>query len=163
MEIVVRTLSIRDWQTVSNIYAEGIDTGLATFETEVPSWEDWTLKYIDTCRFVAEINDQVVGFAVLTLVSKRKVYKGVAEVSIYVAETHRNKTIGKSLLKELIKKSESQGFWTLQAGIFSENKASIQLFKNCGFRVVGIRKKIGMLDNKWFDNHFLERRSKSII
>ena len=163
MEIVVRTLLIKDWTTVAKIYAEGIATGIATFETEIPSWEDWTTKYIDTCRIVAEINNQVVGFAVLTSVSKRKVYKGVAEVSVYIAEAYRNQTIGKTLLIALIKKSETQGFWTLQAGIFSENKASIHLFENCGFRVVGIREKIGMLNNKWFDNHFLERRSKSIL
>ena len=160
MEIAVRPLVLKDWPTVSKIYAEGITTGLATFETEVPSWEDWTIKYIDTCRLVAEIDNQVVGFAVLTSVSNRKVYRGVAEVSVYIAEAHRNKTIGKTLLIALINKSESQGFWTLQAGIFSENKASIHLFKNCGFRVVGIREKIGKLNNTWFDNHFLERRSK---
>ena len=163
MEIVVRALLIKDWRAVARIYADGIATGLATFETKVPSWEDWTTKYIDTCRIVAEINNQVVGFAVLSSVSNRKVYKGVAEVSVYIAETYRNKTIGKTLLIGLIEKSEAQGFWTLQAGIFSKNKASIQLFENCGFRVVGIREKIGMLNNKWLDNHLLERRSKFIL
>jgi len=163
MEIAVRSLLISDWPTVSKIYAEGIATGVATFETEVPSWEDWTIKYIDTCRLVAEINNHVVGFIVLSSVSNRTVYKGVAEVSVYIANPFRNKSIGKTLLMGLIRKSESYGFWTLQAGIFSNNKASIHLFENCGFRIVGIREKTGMLKNRWFDNYFLERRSKSII
>lgn len=160
MEIVVRPLLKTDWESVSKIYREGIATGIATFETEVPAWQLWDEKYIEHCRIVAELNHEVIGFAVLSQVSKREVYKGVAEVSVYVSTNHRGKNIGKILLTQLIKESESKGFWTLQAGIFSENIASIRLHENCGFRVVGIREKIGELHGKWHDNCLLERRRK---
>lgn len=163
MEIVVRELLKTDWNAVSKIYGEGIVTGIATFETEVPDWELWNEKYINVCRFVAELNKEVVGFAVLSQVSKRKVYSGVAEVSVYVLTNHRRHKIGETLLKQLILVSETLGFWTLQANIFSENIASINLHKKCGFRIVGIREKIGMLHGKWHDNHLLERRSNLII
>lgn len=159
MGIVVRALNKTDWQAVSKIYAEGIATGIATFETDVPSWELWNEKYIDDCRLVAELNKEVVGFAVLSQVSKRKVYSGVAEVSVYVSSNHRGHKIGETLLNQLIKASEAHGFWTLQANIFSENTASINLHNKCGFRLVGIREKIGKLHGKWHDNHLLERRS----
>ena len=159
MEIVVRPLLKTDWQSVSKIYEEGIDTGIATFETEVPTWELWNEKYIEHCRIVAELDCEVVGFAVLSQVSKRAVYKGVAEVSVYVSTNHRRKNIGETLLTQLIKESESKGFWTLQAVIFSENKASIKLHEKCRFRVVGVREKIGKLQGKWHDNYLLERRS----
>lgn len=160
MEIVVRPLLKTDWESVSKIYGEGIATGIATFETEVPTWQLWNEKYIEHCRIVAELNHEVVGFAVLSQVSKREVYKGVAEVSVYVSTNHRGKNIGKIVLIQLIKESESKGFWTLQAGIFSENIASIRLHEKCGFRVVGIREKIGKLHGKWHDNYLLERRRK---
>jgi len=163
MEIVVRELLKTDWNAVSKIYGEGIVTGIATFETEVPDWELWNEKYINVCRFVAELNKEVVGFAVLSQVSKRKVYSGVAEVSVYVLTNLRRHKIGETLLKQLILVSETLGFWTLQANIFSENIASINLHKKCGFRIVGIREKIGMLHGKWHDNHLLERRSNLII
>lgn len=159
MEIVVRPLLKTDWESVSKIYEEGIATGIATFETEVPTWELWDKKHIEHCRIVAEINREVVGFAVLSQVSKREVYKGVAEVSVYVSTNHRGKNIGKVLLTQLVRESESKGFWTLQAGIFSENIASICLHEKCGFRIVGIREKIGKLHGKWHDNYLLERRS----
>lgn len=159
MVIVVRPLVKNDWETISKIYADGIATGIATFETEVPDWELWNEKYIEHCRIVAELNHEVVGFTVLSQVSKREVYKGVAEVSVYVSERYRGKNIGETLLIQLIKESENKGFWTLQAGIFSENLASIQLHEKCGFRIVGIREKIGKLHGKWHDNHLLERRS----
>lgn len=162
MEIVVRPLLKTDWKSVSKIYAEGISTEIATFETQVPSWELWNEKYIENCRIVAELNHEVVGFAVLSQVSKREVYKGVAEVSLYVSEQQRGNHIGEILLNQLIKESEEHGFWTLQAAIFSENVASIRLHEKCGFRVVGVREKIGKLHGKWHDNHFLERRSDMI-
>ncbi len=160
--VAIHSLVPSDWEAVLKIYAEGIDTKLATFETEILSWELWDKKYINSCRLVAEIDDQVVGFAVLSKVSQREVYKGVAEVSVYVAEDSRGKGIGEAILKQLIKESEDNGFWTLQAGIFSENLPSIELHKKCGFRVVGIKKKIGQLEGKWHDNHYLERRSKTV-
>lgn len=162
LKLKIRTFKEQDWASVSTIYAEGIATGIATFETEVPSFDVWDKKFIKTCRLVAEIDHQVVGFAVLSQVSNRKVYKGVAEVTIYISESKRGQGIGKQLLNALISESENQGFWTLQAGIFSLNKPSIELHKNCGFRVVGIREKIGKRDGKWLDNHFLEKRSNSV-
>jgi len=162
MEIVVRPLLIKDWTSVSKIYADGIATGIATFETEVPDWKTWNNKFVDSCRIVAIQDKSVVGFAVLSLVSKRYVYRGVAEVTLYVDKDYHGNGIGKILLEELIKQSEEHGFWTLQAGIFSENVASINLHKKCGFRIVGVKEKIGQLHGKWHDNHFLERRSKII-
>ncbi len=157
--LVIRPLMNTDWESVSRIYEEGIRTGIATFETEVPNWEQWNKKHVSSCRLVAELNGDVVGFAALSKVSNRKVYKGVAEVSVYVSEKHRGQHIGVTLLKQLIEDSETNGFWTLQAGVFSENSASINLHMQCGFRIVGIREKIGRRDDEWYDNHFLERRS----
>lgn len=161
--IAIRSFNKNDWTSVSKIYAQGIATGIATFETEVPSFEVWDQKFLKQCRIVAENEDEVIGFGALSQVSKREVYKGVAEVTIYVAERSRGKGVGKLLLNTLIKESEEQGFWTLQAGIFSENVASIRLHEQCGFRVIGIREKIGQRNGKWYDNHFLERRSKSVM
>ena len=163
MKLEIRAFNNQDWTSVSKIYAEGIATGVATFETEVPSFNVWDNKFIKQCRLVAEANSKVVGFAVLSQVYKREVYKGVAEVTVYMATNERGKGIGKMLLEALVIESEKKGFWTLQAGIFSANKASIELHKKCGFRVVGIREKIGKRGGKWHDNHFLERRSKLII
>ena len=163
MNIKIRTFKTTDWTSVSEIYAQGIATGIATFETEVPSFEVWDSKFIKKCRFVAENDERVIGFGVLSQVSRRKVYKGVAEVTVYVAEDSRGKGVGKQLLKAMITESEVLGFWTLQAGIFSENVPSIKLHEQCGFRIVGIREKIGQRNGKWHDNHFLERRSKSIM
>ena len=162
MEIVVRSLLKTDWYSVSKIYEEGITTGIATFETKVLSWDFWNEKYIEHCRIVAEIKNKVVGFAILSQVSKREVYKGVAEVSVYVSNLHKGKHVGETLLNHLIKESEAQGYWTLQAAIFSENNPSIRLHEKCGFRIVGVREKIGKLHGKWHDNHLLERRSKLI-
>ncbi len=162
MNVVLRTFKKEDFDAVSSIYEEGVATGMATFETEVPDWTTWNKKYIDSCRIVATISGSIVGFAVLSQASKRNVYKGVAEVSVYVKNEYQGKGIGESLLKQLIIKSEANGFWTLQAGIFSENITSINLHKKCDFRVIGIREGIGQLNGKWHDNHFLERRSKNI-
>lgn len=160
--LTTRPLVKTDWISVSKIYKDGINTGIATFETTVPNWEQWHAKHIACCRIVAEIANNIVGFAVLSPTSKREVYKGVAEVTVYVSENFRGQKIGELLLNKLIKESEINGFWTLQAGIFSENIASISLHKKCGFRLIGIREKIGKLNQKWYDNHFFERRSKYI-
>lgn len=162
MNISFRAFKKEDWALVSKIYGEGIDTGIATFETEAPSFDVWNAKFIKKCRIVAEVNNEVVGFATLSQVSNRKVYKGVAEVTVYVAKDIRGNSIGEKLLLDLVHKSEKEGFWTLQAGIFSLNKPSIQLHKKCGFRIVGVREKIGKRDGKWYDNHFLERRSNKV-
>tara|TARA_R110002050_G_scaffold57866_7_gene130273 strand:- start:68498 stop:68989 length:492 start_codon:yes stop_codon:yes gene_type:complete len=160
MEIVVRPLLKEDWHSVSRIYEEGIATGIATFETECPNWKQWDDKCISDCRIVAVFNNQIAGFAVLSPVSKRNVYKGVAEVSVYIAQDFRGNHIGELLLENLIDKSEEFEFWTLQASIFSENRASINLHQKCGFRIVGVREKIGQLHGRWHDNQLLERRSK---
>jgi phosphinothricin acetyltransferase len=126
----------------------------------VPSYDVWNEKFIKTCRLVAVDGNLVVGFAVLSQVSKREVYKGVAEVTIYITESQRGKGIGRQLLDALVFESENEGFWTLQAGIFSLNEASIELHKKCGFRIVGLREKIGKRNSIWHDNVLMERRSK---
>lgn len=160
MNASIRIFEEKDWTSVSEIYAQGIATGIATFETKVPSYDVWNEKFIKTCRLVAVDGNQVVGFAVLSQVSKREVYKGVAEVTIYITESQRGKGIGKQLLDALVIESENDGFWTLQAGIFSLNHASIELHKKCGFRIVGLREKIGKRNGIWYDNVLMERRSK---
>ncbi|MCO4822221.1 MAG: N-acetyltransferase [Flavobacteriaceae bacterium] len=162
MEIAVRSLIPSDFLKVASIYKAGIATGMATFETKVPSWDVWDNKYIDTCRIVAEVEGQVVGFAVLSQVSQREVYSGVAEVSVYVAEAFRGKGVGKLLLRQLVSMSETNGYWTLQAGIFPKNLSSIKLHEACGFRILGVREKIGQSHGIWYDNVLMERRSKII-
>ena len=160
MEFV--SLNPEHYSEVSRIYEEGLATGIATFETDVPDWKTWDEKFLPECRFVAIENDQVVAWCALSAVSKRKVYKGVAEVTIYVDEQHRGKGIGKSLLEHLIQCSEESGLWTLNAAIFPQNITSIRLHENCGFRIVGYREKIAKRDGVWHDNVLLERRSKKI-
>ncbi len=161
-KVQIEHFSKSDWPKISTIYKEGIATGIATFETNIPSWETWDASHIASCRLKAVINYETVGWVALSLASKREVYKGVAEVSIYITTKFRNLGIGALLLSALIEESEKQGFWTLQAGIFSQNKSSIALHKSLGFREIGFREKIGKLDNIWYDNIILERRSKKI-
>ncbi len=148
---------------VAAIYREGLDTGFASFETEVPSWEVWNQKFLATCRFVAVDGQKVIGWAALNPVSKRLVYSGVAENTVYVAASQRSTGIGRKLLNHLVTASEKSGFWTLQAAIFPQNTASLKLHQACGFRVVGLREKIGKRNGEWYDNIFLERRSKKIF
>jgi len=147
------------YPSIAKIYAEGLATGQATFETEVPNWQTWDQSHLKACRIAAVDQDNMLGWAAISPVSSRQVYRGVAELSIYVAAVARGKGIGKALLDELIKQSESNNFWTLQAGIFSMNKASISLHQKCGFRIIGYREKVGKLGVKWIDNMLLERRS----
>ena len=162
-DIAISNFTHQDWSVISEIYRQGIATGIATFETQIPSWEQWDATHINSCRFKAEMNNEIVGWAALSPVSKREVYRGVAEVSIYIASDFRKLGIGKLLLQHLIKESEAEGFWTLQAGIFSQNKASIALHKALGFREIGFREKVAKLHDIWYDNTLLERRSKKII
>lgn len=163
MKYKIREMTFNDWKQVRRIYLEGIATGNATFEIEVQGWKKWNSSHIVSCRLVAYFDDTILGFIVLSPVSSRCVYAGVAEVSIYVGEKFRGKGIGKALLDKLIKLSEKKGYWTLQAGIFPENIASLNLHKMCGFREVGIRKKIGKMKNgTWRDVILLERRSKIV-
>ncbi len=147
------------WDAVKTIYEEGIATGNATFQTSAPSWEEWNSDHITKSRFVAVENGAVLGWAALTPVSGRCVYAGVAEVSVYVLPASQGKGVGKALLNALIESSEANGFWTLQAGIFPENIASVRLHESCGFRVIGAREKIGKMNGVWRNTLLLERRS----
>ena len=160
--MTIRKMLPTDWDAVAKIYKEGIATGFATFETEVPQWENWDRAHTQHCRFVMTKSNEILGWAALSPVSSRCVYGGVAEVSVYVAGNARGKGVGKQLLFSLISESEKQGIWTLQAGIFPENSASIELHKKMGFRLIGVRERIGKLGDTWQDNIILERRSKKI-
>jgi phosphinothricin acetyltransferase len=160
--LIFRKLNQSDWEQVSKIYSEGLDTGNATFETNVPNWNDWNNGHLSDCRIVAEKGERVVGWSALSPVSSRCVYGGVAEVSVYVSSEHKGKKVGTRLLERLIKESEDIGIWTLQAGIFPENKGSIIIHKRLNFREVGFREKIGKLNDIWRDTILLERRSKKI-
>jgi phosphinothricin acetyltransferase len=153
-----------DWSAVQAIYAAGVATGEATFETEVPGWEKWDARHRASCRLVADEGGTagVVGWAALSPVSERHVYRGVAEVSVYVAATARGRGVGEALLAALVRESEGDGIWTLQAGIFPENRASVRLHQRCGFRVVGRRERLGELAGAWRDVLLLERRSRSV-
>lgn len=158
--LVFKEIHKDDFDSVSEIYSQGLNTGIATFETEVPDWEKWNVKFHSNCRILAELNNEVAGFAVLSPVSNREVYKGVAEVTIYVKDKHRGKGIGKKLLEELISQSEHNGYWSLQASIFPQNIASIKIHQNCGFRLIGKKEKIGKRHGIWYDNLIFEKRSK---
>lgn len=151
-----------DWSNVARIYAEGMATGYATFEKDVPSYEDWNKDHLSNCRIVAEEKGEIYGWAALSPVSGRCVYGGVAEVSVYVAENARGLGVGKSLMQALITQSEDAGLWTLQAGIFPENTASIILHEKVGFRKIGYRERVGKLDQTWKDNVLFERRSTKV-
>jgi len=148
-----------DWGAVEAIYREGIATGNATFETETPSWEQWDARHLQIARLVVRDEEGVCGWGALSPVSMRRVYAGVAEVSVYVAERARGRGFGKVLLEGLIRESERHGIWTLQAGIFLENAASVRLHAACGFRAVGRRERVGMLRGVWRDTVLMERRS----
>lgn len=160
MEII--NLLPEHWETVKKIYEEGIATGNATFQTTTPTWEEWNQAHISIPRLIAIEKDEIMGWAALTPVSGRCVYAGVAEVSIYIGSHAREKGIGKQLLNQLIVESEKQNIWTLQSGIFPENKASISLHISAGFRLIGSREKIGKMDGIWRDIVLLEKRSQSI-
>lgn len=155
-------MTAADWPHVRSVYLEGIATGDATFETEAPDWEKWDASHLPQCRLVARAGAQVMGWAALAPVSSRRVYAGVMEVSVYVAESFRGRGIGETLLGALISCSEQHGIWTLQAGILPENKASLALHRRCGFREVGRRERIGKLDGVWRDVVLLERRSETV-
>jgi L-amino acid N-acyltransferase YncA len=148
-----------DWPAVEAIYREGIATGNATFEAESPGWERWNANHHTHSRLVVREGNAIVGWAALSPVSARRVYAGVAEVSLYVTGPARGRGVGKALLLALIEQSENNEIWTLQAGIFPENAASLALHKSCGFREVGQREKMGRLNGTWRNVVLLERRS----
>ena len=157
----IRGLRPEDWPAVRGIYEDGIRDGDATFETEIPSWERWDAAHPEL-RLVAEREGAVVGWAALSPASSRHAYRGVGEVSVYVAEDARGGGIGRTLLEELVRRSERIGYWTLTAGVFPENEASLRLHEACGFREVGVRRGIGESDGVWRDVVWLERRSTVI-
>lgn len=158
----VRAMTPDDQERVLEIYGEGIATGDATFETEVPTWHGWDGGHLDACRLVAEEEGRVIGWAALSPVSDRCAYGGVAEVSVYVDGGHRGRGVGSGLLRALVEASEAEGLWTLQAGIFPENEGSVAVHGKCGFRVVGRRERLGCLDGRWRDVLLLERRSEVV-
>lgn len=158
----IEPLTREHWEAVRAIYLQGIATGNATFETTAPEWEAWDAGHLAPCRLVAKLGGEVVAWAAISPVSKRAVYRGVAEHSIYVAEKARREGIGRLLLKELISESEATGIWTLQSGIFPENVASIRLHTSLGFRIVGTRERIGFMNGRWRDTVLMERRSSKI-
>jgi len=151
-----------DWPVVREIYLEGIASRQATFETEAPTWEAWDASHSPLARLVARKGETVVAWAALSPVSSRKAYAGVAEVSVYVAESQRGGGLGRQLLEALIGESETNGIWSLLAVMFPENAASVALHRRCGFREVGRRERIGKLDGVWRDTILLERRSQQI-
>jgi L-amino acid N-acyltransferase YncA len=162
MNFELSELTAQHWDEVLAIYLEGIATGLATFETDAPSWERWDAAHLRCCRLIAREGLTVKGWAALCPVSARSVYSGVAEVSVYVGERHRGAGTGRSLLEALVKASEASGIWMLQASIFKENRASMALHGACGFREVGCRERIARLDGRWRDTILMERRSKIV-
>ncbi len=167
MNITIRKMAPGDWPTVAAIYQEGIETGHATFEEEVPAWEGWDEAHLSACRLVAEGGNQVVGWAALSPVSDRCVYGGVAEVSVYVGAARWGRGVGAPLLTAIIEESEGTGFWSLQAQMFPENAASVALHKKCGFREVGRRERVGRMNygpmkGVWRNVLLLERRSDMV-
>ncbi|MBN1680764.1 MAG: N-acetyltransferase [Anaerolineae bacterium] len=162
MTTTINRLQAADWPQVAVIYKEGIATGQATFETDVPDWDTWNAAHRSDCRLVARENETILGWAALSPVSGRCVYGGVAEVSVYVAASARGQGIGKALLHALITASEEAGIWTLQAGIFRENTTSLALHRICGFRDIGYRERLGCLHGVWKDVVLMERRSSVV-
>ncbi|OEC01458.1 phosphinothricin acetyltransferase [Lysinibacillus sphaericus] len=160
--LIIRKMEQKDLKAVLEIYKEGIETGMATFQTEVPSEQEWDEGHHATLRFVTEDQNKVVGWIGISPVSARAVYSGVGEVSVYISSDSKGKGIASKLFKVLIEESEIAGFWTLQSSIFAINAASIRLHTKMGFRIVGTREKIAMLHGKWNDTIIMEKRSDII-
>jgi phosphinothricin acetyltransferase len=159
MNITIRAMKADDWNAVQHIYMEGIATNNATFQTSAPAWGDWDKGHLSTCRLVAEKDGEIAGWAALSHVSSRCVYRGVAELSIYVGDKHRGVGVGAALMSKLIITSEKEGIWTLQSGVFPENLHSLALQRKFGFREIGCRRRLGQLHGVWRDVLLLERRS----
>jgi L-amino acid N-acyltransferase YncA len=165
---VVFLMEERHWAPVREIYQAGIDTGHATFESSPPAtWETWQENHIHELSLVALDGGVVLGWAALSSSSDRCVYAGVAENSVYVAPAAKGRGIGRQLLDALIERSEAKNIWTLQAGIFPENVASVALHKAAGFHLVGIRQRLGKMQHgplagEWRDVLSLERRSARV-
>jgi L-amino acid N-acyltransferase YncA len=148
---------------VSDIYQKGIDTKIATFTPAVPDYKTFDMNHIKDARWVAMIDSEVIGWAALSPASTRHIYRGVGEVSIYIHPLYQNKGVGKQLMQHLITESEKMGFWTLIAGVISKNVKSVKFHLDCGFRIVGIRERIGQMDTgEWMDVTWMERRSSTV-
>jgi L-amino acid N-acyltransferase YncA len=158
----IEALRAEHWHGVARVFAEGIATRNATFETEVPAWEAWDSSHLADHRFVALREGEVVGWAAASAVSGRCCYSGVVENSVYVAEAARGQGVGRRLLEELIASTEAAGIWTIQAGMFPENEGSIRLHEAVGFEKVGTHRRLGKLDDMWRDVLLLERRSPRV-
>ena len=161
-EAVIDQMRPGDWDQVRSIYLEGIATGNSTFETDAPSWEKWDEAHLQIARIVMREGEKILGWAALSPVSKRNVYRGVAELTVAVTESARGRGVGRALLEALIAESERNGIWTLQASIFPENTASVKLHLRCGFREVGRRERIGNQNGVWRDTLLFERRSQNV-
>jgi len=157
--VTIRQFTPDDFPPVQEIYRQGIDSGNATFETQVKSWQQWHQAMLEPCRLVAAQNGQILGWAALSPISARAVYSGVAEVSVYIAADARGRGLGRQLMTQLITESEANNIWTLQAAIFPENDASIGLHQKHGFKILGVRKHLGKLKGIWRDVVLMERRS----
>lgn len=160
MMFAVEEMRAGHWPEARAVYLEGVRTGHATFETAAPEWEEWDASHLPFARLVALAGGRVAGWAALGRVSRREVYAGVAEVSVYVGRDFRGRGLGRALLASLVEASERGGVWTLQASVFPENEASLALHRACGFREVGRRERIGRLGGVWRDTLLLERRSR---
>lgn len=163
MEYRIEEMRASDWKQVRNIYLEGIKTGIATFQTEAPAWENWDKGHLADCRLVARSEKGILGWVALSPTSARNCYAGVVEVSIYIGEKYKGQGIGTTLMKSVIEQSEEKGIWTLYCAIIGENKPSITLHKKSGFREIGIRERIAKTgDGIWHDVVLMERRSKLV-
>lgn len=162
MNLEIKDIKPQHYTAIAKIYSQGQQTGVATFETETPVWEQWNASHLKKCRFVAFLDTKLIGWAALSPVSKRHVYRGVAEVSVYIDLQYTGNNMGAKLLEMIIRESENEQIWTLQSSIFPQNKASIRLHEKMGFRHIGYREKIGMRDGIWYDNILMERRSKKV-
>jgi L-amino acid N-acyltransferase YncA len=157
--IEILPLTYEDWPAVARIYSEGIATGQATFETAPPTWEEFDSGRLPNLRFVAVENGVVVGWAALSPTSSRNCYAGVAEHSVYVAESARGRRVGRALMESLLAAADEAEIWTVQTSVFPENEGSVALHERVGFRVVGRRERIARMDGEWRDTLLLERRS----
>jgi len=160
---MIRTMLQSDSERVLDIYRMGLETGNATFETVVPSWQEWDSRHLSHSRFVFDDDGIVMGWAALSPFSTREAYRGVAELSIYVATGFRGRKLGSELMEQVISSSEQNGIWTLVSSVFPENEATLKLHKKYGFRVIGRRERIARHEGKWRDTILLERRSLNIF
>jgi phosphinothricin acetyltransferase len=161
MEYYIDSMKSSDWEQVKTIYLEGIKTGIATFQTEAPAWENWDKGHLNVCRLVARSGNNILGWAALSPTSSRDCYRGVVEVSLYIGKKYQGQGIGKDILTNLVKQSEQNGFWSLYSAIIKENNASIAIHKKCGFREIGLKEKVAKMNNGvWHDVVLMERRSK---